>query len=220
MNQTNLTYIQKQILYGLLLSDAGLYIDYRNKNPKPIFQLSSITKSFIEDIKNNIPFIYGPIIIRKSYKTQTYTAKESYLLRSHIDSYLIKEYYRWYIQRKKVVPKDFILTPLILKYWFYGDGSTSYKTKVHNTVCLTLSSNSFTLDEVQFLIKRLNIDCGLSGFFIHNNKGPEIQTNNTKLIQKFFDYIGNCDIIDFKYKWKIPYFIKGDKYESRNSFAD
>jgi hypothetical protein len=199
-NNTVLTIKQKQILDGILLSDGGIY---------KVKQ--SITKAFIDNIKTNISFNYCPIYVRPAYITKKYRANESYILTSHCDTSLINDHKRWYPTHKKIIPKDLILTPLSVKYWFYGDGSTVQDNRKTNLVCLQLATNGFTWEDVEFLIERFKIDCDLTGFHISRATAgtPRIITYKTSLINKFFDYIEECTIDDFKYKWKRPFLIKG-----------
>lgn len=59
---------------------------------------------------------------------------------------------RWYPGGSKLVPRDLRLTPPVVAHWFAGDGT--YGT---NGV-LSFCTNSFSADEVDFLIKRLADD--------------------------------------------------------------
>jgi len=64
---------------------------------------------------------------------------------------------RWYPDGTKIVPRDLRLTPLVVAHWFAGDGT--YNTNGTLTFC----TNSFSADEVDFLIERLATDLNILG---------------------------------------------------------
>jgi len=210
--KTILTAKQTQVLIGMLLGDGYLKKDTKARSITPIFGLHTITKGFIKNIKKAIPFHYHKVRIKKPYTTidknnTIWNHKQSYRLESYADQFLIEIYNKWYYDTK-IIPKDLILTPLIVKYWFYGDGSTTRNKKHMNLVSLTLSTESFTISDVEFLQQRLKIDANLYLNINFNNHKPVLSTGNTKVIQRFFNYIGQCDIADFQYKWKIPTLLR------------
>jgi hypothetical protein len=57
-------------------------------------------------------------------------------------------YQRWYPNRKKEIPEDLKLTPLICAIWFCDDGCISIRK---NSLALKLSTHGFTKNEVEKL---------------------------------------------------------------------
>ncbi len=73
---------------------------------------------------------------------------------------------KWYVprtdhhrfKRRKIVPNDLKLTPLTLCVWHMDDGSSNPKD-----ANIELSTHSFSPEEVDFLIERLEQDLGIKG---------------------------------------------------------
>ena len=204
---TQLNVQQQQIFDGLMISDGSIELEYRN----PRFKLGSITKSLIDKTMELLPFKWGKTYVCPAHYHHNMNHKTSYLLRSLKDTGLLKEYYRWYPNGIKIVPIDIQLSPLLVKYWFYGDGSTCLNKKYPNNIQLRLYTNGFTYSECVLLKNRfdkINMD-----FKIVKSKAPttitnigrgyELSLNKQESVYNFFNYIGYCDIEEFKYKWKF-----------------
>ena len=63
-------------------------------------------------------------------------------------------YRRFYIDRKKQVPRDLVMTPLALAVWYMDDGSKSRRSCYLNT-------QQFNLEDQEYLQFVLQRDCGL-----------------------------------------------------------
>jgi len=201
---TILTKSQIEILEGLIISDGSL--ECRDKNAS--FNQKCINKTYIEYIQNSLPFlwnkirvIYGGPSIICGINTML---KDAYSIKSRTDQYLTKQYNRWYKNKIKIIPPDLQITPLMLKNWFYGDGSSTYhKTKKRSNskqIDLLLCTDSFTYIECQLLqqkLKYIDLDFNIS-------KRKQLISGKKKTIKQFFDYIGPCDVAGFEYKWKLP----------------
>lgn len=97
---------------------------------------------------------------------------------------------KWYVprtdhprfKRRKIVPQDLKLTPLSLCIWHMDDGSNYAKD-----ANITLETQGFTPDEVDFLIERLDQDLGIKA------KRKKIKKPNQFRIyvgrKSYFDYI-------------------------------
>jgi len=222
---TVLTPEQQQIFDGLVISDATIYKCKSSINPS--FALTSITKSFIDKTYKNLPFKWQKLFIRPHRENNGSIRQKAYCLRSSADKSLLIQYHRWYKYDKKlkktikVIPEDLKLSPIMVKYWFYGDGCTVWANKKY--VHLSLHTEGFTKEECEFLISKFNdIDIHFSLADRRNpankynkNRGHILLCTKTKDINKFLDYIGKCDIKDFNYKWKRPkteYGPNGEKY--------
>lgn len=105
---------------------------------------------------------------------------------------------RWYPNNKKCIPNDFKFSPISLNIWYLSDGTRSSFAKSRRCG-LVLCTNAFDKNNIEnTIIKFLNnikIDC-----WIDKNNQVYIPRSNAK---NFLDYIGNCPIECYKYKWII-----------------
>jgi len=109
-------------------------------------------------------------------------------------------YQRWYPNGKKHVPKDLVLTPITCLHWYLGDGSLNSPLP---TPYITLSTQAFTKEEVEFLVSLLNEIVGEAKVGKHPS-GPVI-TMSSKAARRFLEYIGPCpEPIQhiYGYKWR------------------
>lgn len=63
---------------------------------------------------------------------------------------------KWYPEGIKVVPRDIRLTPLMCAHWHVQDGQNRQGKRE-----AILNTNSFTKDDVEFLVERLRVDVGI-----------------------------------------------------------
>ena len=108
---------------------------------------------------------------------------------------LLPIYKRWYPKRKKIVPRDIKLTPLTLRQWFIGDGCLHHPKKAKPYI--QLSTNAFPIPDVKWLIKQLN-KLNFKTTRSPSNNTIRISTHSTK---EFLDYIGECPVECYQYKW-------------------
>ncbi len=116
---------------------------------------------------------------------------------------LYNQYQRWYKYRDgkfiKAVPTDVRITPLSVNMWYLGDGSLVVP-KDNSTVMLRLSTDGFTIDEVEYLVIKLK-EVGIES---HRNNDNRIQVK-AKGIPAFFDFIGKESPVDcYSYKYNLP----------------
>lgn len=86
------------------------------------------------------------------------------------------------------------LSPTICRHWYIGDGSISNK----KSLVLTLFTNCFTPEEVDFLVRKL------SKFKARRNialKGQYTIRILGRYVFKFIDYISSCPVDSYAYKW-------------------
>jgi hypothetical protein len=201
---------QKSILDGLIISDGSLFLGYSHKPIRKInacFKQDCIHKLYLEYIKNVLPLPWNKTIYcRKSKKliicNVPTTSSDSYAINTRSDKFLTEQYYRWYNNNKKQIPKNLLITPLMLKHWFYGDGYSTYVGR--NGIQIGLCTNCFTYTDCKFLQYKLK---EITNINFHINQYPInhyiLRISSKTMIEKFFQYIGECDMICFKYKWKI-----------------
>lgn len=190
----------QSIFDGLLLSDGGIRLQPRKINC--VYYQSSSHRGFLlhvmEILKQN-GFTFGDWCPSR-YVVKKMNNAVIYGMNSRVNSYSTSERKRWYPEGKKIVPRDLILTPLAVKYWYYGDGSLSY---AHGeTLEIHLATHGFTDDDAKFLQERLQKDCGFSSR-LHREKGKPVIVIRRTNMRDFLEYIGSWNFDCYRYKWII-----------------
>ena len=203
---------EHQIIEGLLLSDAGIaWVSKRSV----VLQFGNVSKLFVDHVEATLPFDFQHNVRpeRKQYiagSDKISTCKPFYVIASPVDRSLLEYESRWYTRNptQKLVPNDLIFTPLVLLYWFLGDGSTSWS---HNeaSVVLKLHTNGFQWNECQKLVIALNqLDADMHFTIERSALGHlVIKSARGETVRAFLKYIGDCPksiIEEMGYKWKIP----------------
>lgn len=203
--KSNLSDYEKQIIDGCLLSDGSVFC--KNERSTANFSFTSIHKNFIDHIQSILPLLSfrtrHRINGKRNFHGKEYNCSDSYELISNADKSLNEFRKLWYPNGIKIIPRNLILSPITIKYWFYGDGSTSYiKYKDKNRyIRISFCTNGFTIDDCEFLVSKLE-ECGLKFSIYLSRKQPMLVALKTKIILDFFDYIGDCNVSCFNYKWK------------------
>jgi hypothetical protein len=100
---------------------------------------------------------------------------------------------KWYCNGKKRIPSDLELTPIILRQWYIGDGNL-HKSRRN----ISLATNCFTENELDFLINLFkNLD------IIATKMSQNCLYISTKSVKQFLDYIGECPVSCYEYKWDM-----------------
>jgi hypothetical protein len=210
ISNSELSEEQKQIIDGCVFGDGS--ISTTHSGISSYFSLTTIHKEFAEHLKAVISLPFREklrcrksrqIVIRgKEYKT-----KESYELISRTDKSLTSFRKRWYPNGIKIIPPDLELTPLCMKYWFYGDGCASfvkYKDIPDAYVRINFCTNCFTIPDCELLQSKLE-KIGLKfAIYLSSRNQPIFVTLKTSTVLDFFDYMGECTVPCFEYKWKKP----------------
>lgn len=188
-----LTDEQKEIIDGVLLGDGWLSnpkTGNRNKNSYLGIEHSAEQLSYLEHLNQALkPYAYNIYnkVRNNPFKTKETHKKNIELCGFHTAQLEIftKLREKWYPQDKKIVPRDLNLTWRTLAYWFCDDGSNLLGKRCirrHGVLC----TNSFSIDDVEFLISKIkekNIECS---YYLNYNQ-PLI------LLQKstFMNFIEN-----------------------------
>lgn len=187
----------KDIIDGLLLGDGCISV--KNGGLFAILNVSQTDRGLVEYLRDKI--------CPEAKINERKTKRKTIYYFSVTNSSLIPIRERWYPNGKKIVPKNLIFTPLMVLNWFMGDGSTSF-TKNKKQVNLTLSTESFTKEEVIFLKNGLSKAIGQE-IRISTNKGSfsdrtyfRLSSGKSSFTNAFFDYVGECPVECMKYKWK------------------
>lgn len=217
--------IDADVLCGTLLGDAHLGKSSKSsKIASPNYQKKCIKEDYTLHIASLL-HTNGEEkvnIISNSSKRKDWEnySNECYIFRTN-SSDLLKSYYEnWYPESnnyKKVIPKNLVLTPKIILYWFMDDGSSTYRnrnvgykssgknwTQKKKQVIIQFCSESFTKLENEYLCDQLN-KLGIKSTIRKVNSGGTsfrifIAQSDTN---KFFDLIGPCPVRSMEYKWKI-----------------
>ncbi len=201
-----------EFLDGLLLGDG--HLAKQTKNSNVLYAHTCKHKEYIVFIKDflmqyNISFTPNIYVKPNGYGTGV-----GYQIYSHVDSFFTKEYPRWYCDKKKILPKDIIVTPLSLLHWYIGDGTLD--TDQGYLRQIAISAHSFTYEERDHLVEKLN-DIGISA----SNRKNGLICVKKKSVPYFLNYIGECPVSCYKYKWDISiYNSKQPKYTTIKKYFD
>jgi hypothetical protein len=193
-----LTTIQLEALQGALLGDGCLK---KVSNESSSLHYSSSIRSHVEFVSRFFSNLITPAgimttLVYDRRTTKTYT-RYSFQTQQNITFAPIRN--KWYPD-VKIIPKDLILTSLSCLIWYIGDGNLDTHAGSQN---IKLATNCFTKDELdetilpqlsQFRARRARVSST-------KDKGyltiiPHI------CIKEFLDYIGNCPVPEYSYKWK------------------
>lgn len=210
--------IERQIIYGELLGDGCLSLSKTVKNGLPFYRHSNKHKEYLEWLSLQLPSLRWTKIYNTVHKKiSKITGKniESFNKNSKVHPDLKDIYYRFYYYNKdksrfiKKAPKDLIITPLILRHWYLGDGSISWgkkKPKSNRIQCpkkraptIVISCQSHDNNTLNIYIEQMK-EMGI--IFSLNNYGKTIRLSSED-IPRFFELIGECPIDCYKYKWSF-----------------
>jgi hypothetical protein len=171
---------------GCLFSSSGYsaYILYASKYLEYIDYISGTLEAF--GIKQA-----GHI-----YKRKTTYGSLGYHYHSRMYEELKPFHTKWYPHGKKIIPSDLELTPVTLRQLYIGDGSLEKPPKRNPKI--RLATCCFTDNETDFLINLFK-DIGI----IATKDNRNYLRISTKSVKQFLDYIGECPVSCYKYKWDI-----------------
>lgn len=157
---TQFTEEQHDLPEGLLISDGSL----SRRRATPSFVLASIKKELVDFVQASLhPLVFSRSVVPpKDYSINGRTGRTqpAYYAFSHADRALFQYWHRWYDGETKHIPKDFHITPLTARFWYYGDGSAltmdytasrGWKVQRTTPVILTLCTDGFTFEDCERL---------------------------------------------------------------------
>lgn len=179
------------VVNGLLLSDGSI-----SKYPR--LAAGSTCKDFVEYLGRKLE-VYEPVVCEGGVVHRGRKVNHSLNTKFHPD---FEHYYeQWYYgeEGKKKVPRNLILDPLMLKVWYYGDGSI-VNNRSSNSCTVRLHTDGFDTADVEFLVLILDRDLGIKSKRVKNNRiriaGSSIST--------FFRTIGRkSDFPGYAYKFDV-----------------
>jgi 16S rRNA G966 N2-methylase RsmD len=192
--------VSLEALDGLLISDG--YISSNRQDKYHRVSLSSVQKEFVDYSRGFfLPFKPSEILINENNSTGRNRGyeKTSYTFNTSHHPDLTKQRIRWYKNKVKRIPKDIKITPLMLKLWYYGDGSIVTKRGKSNTCVVRLSTDGFLNEDIDFLVEQLEEQVGIYS----KNSDKRIRIF-AKSIRTFFNFIGReSDISCYSYKFDV-----------------
>ena len=193
----------KELIDGLLLGDGSL--DKRAKNAR--YRHSCKHKEYIEYVIKQL-HEFGVFTETIYDKDNGYKTGRVFQCYSKVHNDLTKHYERWYKNKKKVLPPDLKLTPLVLLHWYIGDGGfDSDKGYLRQ---ISIAAHSFSFNEREILCEKLR-EFGLK--VSNTKKGKKNITK--KSIPLFLSIIGECPVDCYQYKFDTSiYNSPQPKYKS------
>jgi len=178
---------------GFLLGDGHIQANV-NKIKTGRASCGVLHKEFCEYLMSGFA-TYKPTIRPAMQSSSFYEGKRQYWrgrTRLHPDLWSQKN--RWYKKLSgkwiKTVPEDVRITPLSVMVWYLGDGSISERRQIE------LSTYAFTQRDTDILLHLLE-GCGVSA--VKNSRN--CLKINPKNIDGFFDFIGECPVECYRYKF-------------------
>ena len=203
MISLTLTVKERNILYGALLGDGCLCIHKNGINA--VFQYCSKSSEHTHYMGEYMSRLSSS----KSYYDYNYldnrTNKRYYgtRFRTISNEALTNEYYKWYKDGKKHIPRDLILNSQICLIWYIGDGGVVHSNR---SEFIKLSTHCFSKEEQEEILLPQ-----LSRFNPHLFVADRTKDGKPlyaiyiprKNMSDFLEYIGKCPLKDYEYKWKI-----------------
>lgn len=197
VNHVDLTPELLELIEGELLGDGSLRL---SSKWSAHYQHSSQHKPYVEWLSK----VLASFGVQQSGKINSREKEDghigySYTSLSYEEFQLLQ--FRWYPEGKKIVPPDLILTPLIVRQWYIGDGSLKKPKKY--SPAIILSSPDFPQEDIERLIAMLK-GLGFDASRWPSTNEIYISTYSTK---QFLDYIGPCpqeiqNIYGYKFDYK------------------
>lgn len=178
---------------GELLGDGSL----QSHSPYSArFVYSSKHKGYIQYISDTLKSfgIKQSSKIRKKHLTDRGMDCHIYQYSSLKYAELLTIYKKWYPKGKKIIPRDIVLTPLVCRQWYIGDGHLAhYKV---GRPSISLATNGFKISDVEWLIKQLK-ELGIKA----NRTSQNAIYVSAYSVEDFLKYIGGCPVMCYEYKW-------------------
>ena len=187
---------QQQIIDGSLLGDASIWTNYTSVNKK--FTKGQSKSDWVGEDKESYMdwhmkmfYPFSSSVKPSSFIGVGGKTYHKYTFTTHMDEVWEKVDVKWYRKdliddlrytRTKIVPTDIKLTPLALCVWHMDDGSNN-----QTDANIELNTQSFTVEEVEFLIERLKQDLGIDS---HKKTGGKKEG-------QYKIYVGRGSYFDF-----------------------
>lgn len=191
-----LTEIQKEIITGALLGDGSLQLYKKSVNAH--FAYSSKNKDHVEFIAKHFLHLCNdnPIKLRSSFDKRTNKTYHAYYFRTKANPDLTDLYYTWYKNKIKNIPPFITLTKLSMLIWYLGDGHLHKRDNY-----IKLCTNCFDINDITtILLPQLHY---FNPRIIMTEKRQPIIIIPRKYVKQFLQFIGNCPVSSYTYKWEF-----------------
>lgn len=186
-------------LLGWILGDGGMRLHKKAINP--LFTYTDKKYSHIKYVES--------ILNQYNIKTNITQNKKSGCYQLQTESLECFHYYYNLFygyeglnennEKRKILP-NIQLTPIILLNWFIGDGSSSRQIdSLNNRGSISCKFKN------ENILNQLNEICGKVNCYYFPNKtgGCHNYHFNNKALSKLLEYIGECPVEEYKYKWIV-----------------
>lgn len=186
------TYLEENLI-GWIMGDGGLRL--MNRSINPYFTYTDKHKDHIDYVgsiltKYNIKYNISINPVNGCFQLQSETRPEFHKYYNLFYGY---EGLNENGQKRKILP-NIVLTPIIARNWYIGDGSS---LKYSN--CSTNRGQIACKYKNDFILNELNKICPTK-IYDDGHGRYKYYFNNKSLIQ-FLEYIGECPVESYKYKW-------------------
>lgn len=209
------------ILRGAILGDGSLKIEKNGINASFSYTSKSYQHVYYV-VKDFLKYGSGNGIINNDiYDERTDKSYHKYQFRTVASPTLTEEYYKWYINKIKHIPKELVLNSLMCKVWYLGDGCL--RNSHHNTQDIILCTNCFKKEEIEEILlpqlSSFNAELYKAADLKNGEESYTIRIGKKDDIKRFLDYIGDCPFDDYKYKWDIKPKLLNGTQGKYNRFA-
>lgn len=217
-----------EMINGLLLSDAWIPKRYSvNQNCSFYFSQTIPRKDLVVFVANHfqeilIDYRYFERDVTSVMNDRIIKSKRVCEIRTCRNKIFTELRVKWYPDEKKIIPKDIVLTPKTLAFWFMGDGSANWVnrngTERKNRSSISLHTDGFTFDDCSFLVNKLR-ELGYNKACIQKSgkQQPIIVICRQKEVYNFMKMIEPYILECFDYKLKFPDL---ETYEKRIDLRD
>ena len=179
-HKPNITFSQenREIILGNLLGDGSI----RKYSLYSSYQHLDKHEEYCVWLKNKLE--EDGIIFSDLYKN-----KKNYSIISSNSNYCFNEIYdMFYVNNKRIIPPNIILTPIILRQWYISDGNAA--TNGGRRIARITDVPNILLDQLRSII---GVDCSYKSECFYIPK---------RYVEKFLNYIGEPPVDVYRYKWK------------------
>jgi hypothetical protein len=212
-----LTQEQREFLAGHLLGDGSIVYSHNGSlYPRLCLQRQYLDKDYVNYQFNLLKEFYSnEPKHRKVFDSRTNKVYENYALISKSGLIFKELYKKWYPNGKKIIPKDFNITPLTLLIWFLDDGCIINLSK--NALQIKFSTDGFSKNDVKFLHSLIS-NYTKEKFHIYKNGTGYVIRGSTLAALKIIEIIDPIfpDFMNRKRTWK--YFDFNYVLENINNF--
>jgi len=180
-----------QIIVGNVLGDATV----ENKSDVSCrYRHDDTYRSYLEHLKEVIPSILSDSVVKEKNKQDIF-----YVNSSSVPE--LNEVRRmFYRNGSKVFPKSLWFTPLIVKYWYITDGSLRKERYPEISCNWILGEEQRVKNKMESCIPGLEVS--IRGPYTRSNGDKDIALNFRGSENKFFEYVGECPVGKYEYKWR------------------